>query len=81
MMFKAKTKFQKWIFLYTLFLSYNLIFRFYIKSTHIKIISLYKTEQEAFMVFDKNTPQIFFAGTSMVWGNSMIKDTKILAKK
>lgn len=33
------------------------------------------------MVFDKNTPHIFFAGTSMVWGNSMIKIQRFWQKK
>jgi len=45
------------------------------------MISLYKTEQEAFMVFDKNTLHIFFAGTSIVWGNSMIQIQRFWQKK
>jgi len=48
---------------------------------HIKIISLYKTEQEAFMVFDINTLHIFLQVHQSYGGNSMIQIKRFGKKK
>lgn len=48
---------------------------------HIKIISLYKTEQEAFMVFDINTLHIFLQVHQSYGGNSMIQIQRFGKKK